>query len=161
MSEVHRRNRKPTNTDHIILARNLRREITRLMKDEKVCPKRSTFYIGQPCAHTARSVVSNLMRAEQFYPSTMHSVIWRKHYYSQAIADCHMLEQDLELLKELNEGIDIHKFAEAARILNNLVPLLVNRRKNVRKAKAGAEPSAFDVFMYRLSEFFNGDVFDE
>lgn len=72
-----------------------------------------------------------------------------------------MLEQDLELLKELNEGIDIHKFAQAGRLLNKLVPLLVSRRKNVRKSKTGGEPSAFDMFMYKLSEFFNGDVFDE
>lgn len=131
------------------------------MKDESVCPKRSTFYIGQPCAHTARSVVSNIMRAEEFYPASLHGVIWRKHYLSQAIADCHMLEQDLQLLEELNEGIDVDKFYKAAGLIDSLVPILKNKRRNVRKTKTSGEATAFERFMIRLAEFFNGETFED
>ncbi len=161
MSNVYKRNRKQNSKEHIALARKLRQEVTRLMKDESVCPKRSTFYIGQPCAHSARNVVAHLMRAEEFYPASVHGVIWRKHYLSQAIAECNMLEQDLQLLKEINEGLPVDKFREAARLISELRPMLKAKRKGVRKTKQGGEPTAFDRFMIRLAEFFNGEVFDD
>lgn len=98
MSQVFERNRKEADTDFLSLAAEIRVEVLSLVGNENVVPKRKRLVLGVPMAETARSLVYNVNRANRFYPSNSYNVLERKRYLGLAMADCDMLEQDLQCL---------------------------------------------------------------
>lgn len=132
MSGVYESDRSPSAQDHMALARQIRIEVTSLMSSDNVVPKRKRFLVAVPTVETARNLTYHMEAAEGFYPSTAHGVIWRKHYLTLAIADCHQLVQDLQLLPDMGMPVNVNRFENIANLLEKEIDTLKTRRHNTK-----------------------------
>lgn len=73
MSTVLERYRDLSNFEYFTTATRVRKEITALVTSAAM-PKSYRFVLAVPMAETARSLVSNLVTANAFYPNTEHNV---------------------------------------------------------------------------------------
>lgn len=132
MSGVYESDRKESPCDHMALAQAIRCEVTSLMASSKVVPKSYRFLLAVPTVECARELVCNIETAELFYPSTAHGVIWRKHHLTLAIANCHHLVQDLQVVKDLGLPVNVNRYEATADMLAKEIDILKKRRHNTK-----------------------------
>ncbi len=105
--------------------------VSKLMKKTDVVPKSSRFTIAVPIVETARSAVYNVRRGIEFFPNSEENVAKRKHYYTLAIADFKMLQEDINCLKKV-ASVRLSTFDKLISALKDEVAILKNTRKNTR-----------------------------
>ena len=130
MSTVLERYRDLSNFEYFTTATRVRKEITALVTSAAM-PKSYRFVLAVPMAETARSLVSNLVTANAFYPNTEHNVTQRRHYMTLAVANCEQLLQDLQCLIDLG----IIKVSRCVRIADDVetaAKLIKGARKGVK-----------------------------
>ena len=110
---------------------DLRIEINKFLITNQV-PKSWRFLVSVPMAETARSIVYNINRAEQFFPNSTLNVLERKRYYSLAIADCEQLLLDLQCIKEMNNQLNVNHIEAMIATVDEEIRLLKGVRKNTR-----------------------------
>ena len=132
MSSVYKRNRIPSEPDFYTNAISIRVEVTKLACAESVVPKRYRLILGVPMVQTAKDLVDDAVRADSFYPNTAHGVLWRKHYLTLAIADCHRLEQDVQTLRDIGLPANLNRMSDLADMIDREIGLLKGARKSAR-----------------------------
>ena len=132
MSNVLKRKRSLSEREFYMNAIRIRVEVTKLMASDKVVPKSYRLMCAVPTVETAKSLVDNVVRADAFYPNTAHNAIYRKHYLTEAIADCYRLVQDVQTLKDVGLPINLNRFAALADMIDREIALLKGTRKSVR-----------------------------
>ena len=132
MSNVLLRKRSVSDREFYMNGSRIRVEVVKLMASDKVVPKSYRLMCAVPTVETAKSLVDNIVRAEAFYPNTAHSVIYRKHYLTLAIADCYRLVQDMQTLKDIGLPINLNRFKDLADMIDREIALLKGTRKSVR-----------------------------
>ena len=110
----------------------IRNRVTRLVKSDKVVPKSGRFIFAVPMAETARSMVCNIVTGMEFFPSNEDNVKLRKRYYTLAIADCRMLQEDMKSLIEVFGNVKPSTFDSLIELLDEEIKELKAKRKNVR-----------------------------
>lgn len=110
----------------------IRAKVTKLVRSEKVVPKSSRFIFAVPMAETARSMVCNIVTGMEFFPSSEENVAQRKRYYTLAIADCRMLQEDMKCLIEVTGNVRPSAFGEVTALIDDEIRELKAKRKNVR-----------------------------
>lgn len=110
----------------------IRNKVASLVKSDKVVPKSGRFIFSVPMAETARSVVYNIVTGMEFYPNSEDNVKLRKRYYTLAIADCRMLQEDMKCLIEVSGNVRASTFGEVLEMIDDEIRELKARRKNVR-----------------------------
>ena len=95
----------------------IRAKVTKLVRSEKVVPKSSRFIFAVPMAETARSMVCNIVTGMEFFPNSEENVAQRKRYYTLAIADCRMLQEDMKCLIEVTGNVRPSAFGEVTAMM--------------------------------------------
>lgn len=129
---VYQRNRKLSEYEFYTQAIAIRVQVNKLMASSSVVPKAYRLLNAVPTVETARSVVYNINRADQFYPNTSFNVLERRKYLTLAIADCEQLVQDFQCLLEIGLPVDAGKFNEVVDAIEVEIGLLKGARKNVK-----------------------------
>ena len=132
MSGVFERNRKLSEFEFYHNAIRIRVEVNKLMASPSVVPKAYRLLNAVPTVETARSIVYNINRSDQFYPNCSANVLERKKYLSLAIADCEQLCQDMQCLIDMGLPININRFEAVVTMVEEEIALLKGARKNVR-----------------------------
>ena len=131
MSTVLERYRDLSNFEYFTTATRVRKEITALVTSAAM-PKSYRFVLAVPMAETARSLVSNLVTANAFYPNTEHNVTQRRHYMTLALADLNQLYQDLQGLLAMKLPVKVAKFEEISESIENDIKLIKGARAGVK-----------------------------
>lgn len=152
MSGVYAGDRKPSPCDHMALARSIRIEMTSLMASDKVVPKKHRLLLAVPTIATARELVCNVETAEDFYPSTAHGVVWRKHYLTLALANCHQLSHDLQLLRDIGLPVNLNRFGNIADMLDKEIDILKGRRHNTKLTGSRTVEERIEKLTIELAE---------
>ncbi len=129
---VYESQRKESNLDFYSRAVDIRAKITKLVTSEKVVKKSARFVFSVPMAETARQLVYHVITGMEFYPSSEENVQARKRFYTLAIADCKMLQEDMKCLIELTNNTRPSAFSEVQEMLDAEVADLKSKRKNTR-----------------------------
>ena len=132
MSSVLQRKRSVSDREFYKNAIDIRVELTRLACSESAVPKRYRVILGAPMVETAKSLVDNIAKAEEFYPNTAHGVLYRRHYLTLAIADCHRIVQDVQTLKDIGLPVNLNRLTDLADMIDREIALLKGTRKSVR-----------------------------
>ena len=132
MSNVLQRKRSVSDREFYKCAIDIRIELTRIACSESAVPKRYRVILGAPMVDTAKSLVDNIVRSESFYPNTARGVIYRRHYLTLAIADCHRIVQDLQVLKDIGLPVNLNRLTNVADMLDREMALLKGTRKSVK-----------------------------
>ena len=109
----------------------LRTEVNKFLVTNQV-PKSWRFMLSVPTAETARSVVYNINRAEQFFPNSSYNVLERRKYYSLAIADCEQIMQDLQCMIDMGAPINVSHLERLIDKADEEIRLLKGVRKSTR-----------------------------
>ena len=128
MSGVFERNRNVSEFEFYHNAIRIRVEINKLMASPSVVPKAYRLLNAVPTVETARSIVYNINRADQFYPNSAANVLERKRYYSLAIADC----EHMQCLIDIGLPVNVNRFEAVVSMIEQEIALLKGARKNVR-----------------------------
>ena len=129
---VYQRKRGVSEYEFFAKALQIRAEVNRLMASDKVVPKAYRLLNAVPTVETARSIVYNINRADQFYPSTPQNVVERKRYMTLAIADCEQLCLDLQCLVDMGLPVPVGRLENLLVMVDDEIALLKGARKNVR-----------------------------
>ena len=132
MSSVYKRNRSASEPDFYTNAISIRVEVTKIACSESVVPKKYRLILGAPMVQTAKDLVDDVVRADSFYPNTAHGVLWRKHYLTLAIADCHRLEQDVQTIRDIGLPVNLNRMSDLADMIDREIGLLKGSRKSAR-----------------------------
>ena len=132
MSGVYERNRSTSALEWMTCAREIRKEINRLVRSEKVVFKSQRFTFGTSLFEIARDLTRHTRAAYDRYPNTPRSVLERKHYLQLAIDDCYYLEEELQFLKEDNEQLNLNRLAAIADLLEMELGELKKAKNNTR-----------------------------
>ena len=131
MSQVYERDRKEAESDYYHLALQIRIEVNRLMASSSVVPKAYRLLNAVPTVETARSIVYNINRAYQFYPSSSFNVLERRRYLTLAVADCEQLLLDIQCLIEMGVVAErIGRFERLTEMVRAEIGKLKAKRKN-------------------------------
>ena len=132
MSGVYERNRDMSRFQWVYDARQIRHEVDRLARSEKVIPKSLRFSHGlRLCDHAAR-LVECCRKAYDRYPSTARLVLERKHWMQEAIDECWMIVEDLQNLRDEGFPVDLNMFDRVAGLLDEEITLLAKWRNNTK-----------------------------
>lgn len=129
---MYKRNRSASEPDFYTNAISIRVEVTKIACSESVVPKKYRLILGVPMVQTAKDLVDDVVRADSFYPNTAHGVLWRKHYLTLAIADCHRLEQDVQTIRDIGLPINLNRMSDLADMIDREIGLLKGSRKSAR-----------------------------
>lgn len=140
---VYKRNRHVSEYEFFHKALEIRVQVNMLMVNERVVPKRYRLTNGVPTIETARSIVYNINRADEFYPSSPGNVAERRKYLTLAIADCEQIMLDLQCYIQVRErqaaGSPMsdgfpgkERIEELVSQVDEEIGLLKGARKNVR-----------------------------
>lgn len=132
MSGVFERNRNVSEFEFYHNAIRIRVEVNKLMASPSVVPKAYRLLNAVPTVETARSIVYNINRADQFYPNSAVNALERRKYLSLAIADCEQLCQDMQCLVDIGLPVNVNRFEEVVAMIEQEIALLKGARKNVR-----------------------------
>lgn len=132
MSNVLKRKRSVSDREFYANAIRIRVEVTKLVCSESVVPKKYRLILGVPMVQTAKDLVDDVVRADSFYPNTAHGVLWRRHYLTLAIADCHRLVQDAQTLKDIGLSVNLNRMIDLADMIDREIALLKGTRKSTR-----------------------------
>lgn len=114
-------------------AAGIRIEVTRIVR--KAVPKTGRLYFALPAAETARSLVNHVITGAEFYPNSDQNVQNRRYYYTLAIADCRILQEDMKAMKHLVAEVSASTFANVIAEIEKEIALLKSARKNTRLIK--------------------------
>ena len=114
-------------------ATKIRIEVTRIVG--KAVPKRGRLYFALPAAETARNMGNHVITGAEFYPNSEQNVQNRRYYYTLAIADCRILQEDMKAMKHLVAEISASTFANVIEEIEKEIALLKSARKNTRLIK--------------------------
>ena len=146
MGGVYERTRKVSEFEFYNTAIRIRVEVNRLMASPAVVPKAYRLLNAVPTVETARAIVYNINRADQFYPNSAANVLERRKYLSLAIADCEQLCQDMQCLIDIVLPVNVGKFEAVVSMIEQEIALLKGARKNVRiVGKRSAEEMLADA----------------
>ena len=132
MSNVLQRKRSVSDREFYKNAIAIRAEITRIACSENEVKKRYRLILGVPMVNTAKELVDNIAKAEEFYPNTAHGVVYRRHYLTLAIASCRSLVQDVQTIKDIGQPINLNRLTDLADMIDREIALLKGARKAVR-----------------------------
>lgn len=110
----------------------IRAKVTRLVQRDKVIPKSGRFVFSVPMAETARQMVYHIVTGMEFYPSNDERAEARRRYYTLAIADAKMLQEDMKCIIEVTGNVRPSTFSELTDLLDEEIKDLKSRRKNVK-----------------------------
>ena len=108
----------------------IRVEVTKLTTGPSV-PKSYRFVFSVPMASTARALVDHLTRADAYYPNSLENAVERKKMLTEAVADCRMIMQDLQCLREVCDQVKASRFERIAEMVGREIALVKGVRKNV------------------------------
>ena len=97
------------------------------------------FIFAVPMAETARSILYNLTKAHEFYPSSEGNVEARKHYLTLAIADCQQITHDLECLLAMPAKPKASELEDLIAMIDREVGLIKGARKGVKLVSNGVK----------------------
>ena len=129
---VYQRKRNLSDYEFYSRAIAIRVEVNKLMASPNVVPKSYRLLTAVPTVETARSIVYNITRADQFFPNTSFNVLERRKYLTLAIADCEQLCLDFQCLLELGLPINVNRFDAVVESIELEISLLKGARKNVK-----------------------------
>ena len=129
---VHESKRNESELEFYDNAVELRIAVLRLMRSPDVVPKSSRFMLALPTADAARSMLNNIVRGMEFFPNSEANVEARKRYYTLAIADCRIIQEDIKCMKRLLGNVRASAFEEVTAMIAREIDLLKRQRKNVR-----------------------------
>ena len=132
------RNRKTSPLQFFATAIDIRVEVTRLMSSTAVIPKHWRFTFGEPACADAKRLVDHIERADAFYPNSQHNVTMRRHYLTEAVADCHVILQDLQCACDAGLPVPLARLERVVGLLDEEIGLLKGARKAV-KLTGGAQ----------------------
>ncbi len=132
MSGVYERNRNMSPLEWMVCAREIRKEINRLVRSEKVVFKSMRFTFGASLFEMARDLTRHTRAAYDRYPNTPKGVLERKQYFQLAIDDCYYLEEELQFLKEYNASLNLNKLVTIADLLDKEIGILKKTKNNTR-----------------------------
>ena len=102
------------------------------MASDKVVPKSYRLMSAVPTVQTAKDLVDDIVRSNEFYPNTARNAVYRKHYMTMAVADCKRLLQDLQTLKDIGLPINLNRFEALVGSVEREITLLKGARKAVK-----------------------------
>lgn len=114
-------------------AARIRIEVTRIVR--RAVPKTGRLYFALPAAETARNMVNHVITGAEFYPNSEQNVQNRRYYYTLAIADCRILQEDMKAMKQLVAEISASTFEGVIAEIEKEIALLKGARKNTRFIK--------------------------
>lgn len=132
LSGVYERNRSTSPLEWVACAREIRKEINKLMRSEKVVFKSMRFTYGTSLFEMARDLTRHTRAAYDRYPNTPRGVLERKEYLQLAIDDCYYLAEELQFLKEDNESLNLNRLTTIADLLDKEIGILKNTKNNTR-----------------------------
>ena len=132
MSNVLQRKRSVSEREFYKNAIAIRVELTKIACSENAVPKRYRVLLGAPMVETAKSLVDNVTRADEFYPNTAHGVLYRRHYLTLAIADCRRIVQDVQTMKDIGLPVNLNRLTDLADMVDREIALLKGTRKSTR-----------------------------
>lgn len=132
MSGVFERNRDMSKVEWVWCAREIRHEVDRLARSEKVIPKSLRFSHGLRLCDHAAGLVSAVRSAYLRYPNTATGVIERKRYLQEALDECWMIVEDLQNLKDEGFPVNLNDTDRVVDLLDHEVSLLRSWKNNTR-----------------------------
>ena len=117
MSNVYSRNRTATTLETLNVAKELSIEIYKVIMNEKKIPKKHRYFIGKSLFNTTEKITENIYRANNIYPKSPEDLIKRNEYQKQALQECSLFLNLLELYSGVLPNLsykDIEKYSKLA-----------------------------------------------
>lgn len=132
MSGVHFRDRKTTDVQYIVTARELRIELTKFLRNQKNIPKSDRYLIAMPIIEKARELSLNCTAANAVFPVDERTLAKRKDYLIAAWVAAQQLQEDLIVCIETVQTANVAKLSAVIERLGNLCAMIKAAKKSAK-----------------------------
>lgn len=132
MSGVHLRDRKTTDVQYVVTARNLRIELTKFLRNQHNIPKADRYLIAMPIIEKARELSLSCTAANAVFPVNEVTLNKRKNYLIDAWVAAQQLQEDLIVCIETVQTANISKLSAVIEQLGKLCALILAAKKSAK-----------------------------
>ncbi|MBO4538645.1 MAG: hypothetical protein J5781_00095 [Clostridia bacterium] len=132
MSGVHLRDRKTTDVQYIVTARELRIELTKFLRNQKNIPKSDRYLIAMPIIEKARELSLSCTAANAVFPVDERTLAKRKDYLIAAWVAAQQLQEDLIVCIETVQTANVAKLSAVIERLGNLCAMIKAAKKSAK-----------------------------